>query len=291
MNNKDGWDLSETFIYGMHACGFAHDIMFTNCLEAVNHWYNKGVRLFEIDVDQADDGVFVACHDFGISTFAKMEIEDIPLQCTSEWFLNQKLYARSTGGLSPMSLEDVFEIMRGRTDMMIMIDPKKYSYKSTSRLLETIQLYLKKYDVYGRRVFFETYNADMIEASKGYRNIMQLQYCIDDEMEMGSSSVTRKWEIEKMITYLLGNGITIVSYPWKLAVENLETIKKYKDRGFTLFSKTRNDILADFLQQCGVNVNLIDYLAEGKQRKELQSYRAEYERRYGDVIREVFDGD
>lgn len=288
MKYKDEWDLSDTFIYGMHACGFAHDIMFTNCLEALNQWYDSGVRLFEVDVDLADDGVFVACHDFGRPTFIKMEIEEsaIPAQCTSEWFLNQKLYSKSTGGLTPMSLANIFEIMNQRSDVLVMIDPKQYSYKSTKQLLEVITFYIRKYDICGRRIFFETYNTDMIEASIGYGETVQLQYCVGDEMEMGTSSAIRGWETDVVMDYLSKYNIRSISYPWKFAVEDLKTVKKYKDQGFTLFSKTRNDILSDLLRKCGVNVNLVDHLVDDEQRNVLQSYRKEYERQYGDIIGE-----
>jgi hypothetical protein len=128
----------------------------------------------------------------------------------------------------------------------------------------------------------------MLNDTKELNSDIALQYCIDDEMQMGNSAVIRKMPIEDVIKWLNDNEIIIVSYPWKFAVENLEIMKKIKDANLLVFSKTRNDIFAPLLQKCGVNVNLVDYLVTENQKKDLEDYKKEYFSKYWDKAEKIF---
>lgn len=284
MDKKDIPYLENEFQFGMHACGAICGITFTNSLESLKYWYNRGIRLFEVDIDGVGNGEFVACHDFTKETFHKMEIEDMPPENAYEWFKKQKLYKNTTQGLTPMTLENIFELLCSHTDILFMFDPKIYSYNEICLLLSKTKYYIKRFGVDGKKIIFELYNDDMIMAAKGFKGMVQYQYCVDDEMQMGTSEKMRKWELDKTIEFLKENDIEIVSYPWKFAVENLEKVKRLKEEKFVIFSKTKNNILADLLKKAGVNVNLIDYLVTDEQREELQIYKNEYFDKYKDKI-------
>lgn len=281
--------LDKPFQYGMHACGFVHDIMFNNSLEALEYWHSRGVSVFEVDVDDTGEGKFVACHNFCRETFFKMEIEDIPERCTCEWFKEQKLYKKTTGGLTPMTLEDLIGLLKKYPDLLLMIDPKVYSCEETETLLGEIQKFTERFHVDGKRIIFETYNEDMIRATRRHSGLAQWQYCVDDEMQMGTSEAIRAWDMDALIGYLKENEIWILSYPWKFAVERLDRMKRFQEEGFVMFSKTRNDILADLLQRAGVNVNIIDHLVTPEQRIMLEGYQQEYAQKYEAQIRRIFD--
>lgn len=280
--------LEKDFQFGMHAGGMINGIMFTNSLEALKYWLSHGIKIFELDIDVTQDGDYVACHNFNKDVLGKMEIENIPEICTKEWFLNQKLYAESTSGLTTMDLQKVIELLHLYRDICIMIDPKMYSYSAYYSLLKKLQLLINKYKVDGSRIIVETYNFDMIQATKEFRDIFQFQYCVDDEIQMGNSEQMRKLPIEKQIEILKKYDIKIVSYPWKFAVEKLEIIKKLKEEGFILFSKTRNDIFCDLLKLAGVNVNLIDHLVTEEQKSLLLDYKEKYYEQYEEKIKEIF---
>lgn len=282
--------LDKDFQYGMHACGFMYDIMFTNSLEAMEYWYKQGIKIFEVDIDVTNDGEYVACHNFTKETFKKMEIQNIPDICTCSWFKEQKLYGKTTEGLTPISLEDIFELLCKYSDTLFMIDPKIYSYNGICELLDKIKSYIDKFGIDGKRIIFETYNEDMIFATREYKGLVQYQYCVDDEIQMGTSEKIRSWEIDVLVDFLKKNDIWILSYPWKFAVEDLERVKRLHDEGFVMFSKTRNDILADFLKKACVDVNIIDYLVTPEQEEELQGYKKEYLQMYGDKIKSTFKG-
>lgn len=291
MNTRKNGTISRLryeFQYGMHACGSIYDLMFTNSLESLTYWYSQGIRLFEIDIDYAGNDEFVACHNFTRETFEKMEIDDIPEKCTAEWFQQQKLYKKSTAGLTPMTLKDVFAQMQKRADMLVMIDPKVYSHQETIVLLDKIKQMELEFGINKERIVFELYNKDMISAANCFPNTAQFQYCVDDEMEMGSSREMGDWDINCLIDYLNKNNIWILSYPWKLAVENLAVLRKFYEAGFVVFSKTRNDIFSELLRQAGVRINLIDHLVTQQQREELQSYKKDYYKKYKAKIDNVF---
>ena len=281
-------EINGNIQYCMHACGFIYELMFTNSLESLQYWYKQGIKMFEIDIDDAGNGNYVACHDFVKATLEKMEIENIPEECTYDWFRKQKLYKRTTEGLTPMTLEDIFQIMCDNQDIIIMIDPKIYSYEGCGMLLRKIGYYLEYFGIDGKRIIFETYNEDMINATSKHKGLVRYQHCIDDEMQMGSSEEIRKWSLDKTIDFLWKNDICIISYPWKLAVHNLERLKRLKDEGFFIFSKTRNDILAGMLSRAGVDVNIVDYLVTEKQRIELREYQNRYYKQYGGLVNTIF---
>ena len=282
-------DISlEGFGFGVHACGAIKGITFTNSLDAFLFWYEKGIKLFEIDIERTDDGEYVACHIFNEEILGQMEIDAVPSVRTKDWFLAQKLYTKTTDGLRTMDLENIFELLKRYEDIMVMIDPKVYSCHLTNELLEKIHANIKKYGIDGKRIVFELYNRDMINAISSFKDVVQFQYCIDDEMQMGTSKEMRELSLEVQLEILKEYDIHIISYPWKCAVENLEIFKHLKQEQYIIFSKTKNNIFSELLEKAGVNVNLVDYLVNEKQAEELQCYKEDYYNKYALQIEELF---
>ncbi|MDD6628162.1 MAG: hypothetical protein PUF03_07925 [Lachnospiraceae bacterium] len=278
----------EGFTFGVHALGAINGITFTNSLDAFLLWYKNGIKMFEVDIERTDDGEYVACHIFKKNIFEQMELSNVPSVCTKEWFLEQKLYPKSTSGLNTLDLEGLFKLLRQYSDCMIMIDPKVYSYDLTKELLVKIEGYINEYNIDGKRIVFELYNRDMIEAISQFENMVQFQYCIDDEIQMGTSSEIRALPLEVQLEILRQNEIHIISYPWKFAVERLEVLKKLKEEHFVIFSKTKNNIFSELLKKAGVNVNLVDYLINEQEEQDLQVYKADYYAKYEAKIVDIF---
>ena len=92
-------DLCTEFHVGMHACGEMHGRRATNCKEAFEYWYNRGIRFFEIDAAATIDGEFVCvAHRLTPEYLNKYQIIDCKEENTSEWFLNQRLFPVSIRG-------------------------------------------------------------------------------------------------------------------------------------------------------------------------------------------------
>ena len=77
-----------------HAGGQINGVKSTNSLEALNHSYKKGFRLFELDIIETSDGQYVAAHDWGMwSRFMEYDGE---LPVTHSKFMSKKIYGDYT---------------------------------------------------------------------------------------------------------------------------------------------------------------------------------------------------
>ena len=117
------FDLKNGFQYAMHGNGAYKGLRQTNTLDALLYWYNKGVRVFEIDMARTDDNQYVAvAHDMKDKSLRRLEIFNPPKYRTAEWFMQQKLFSVSTKGLKPLSLQSIVNILKEHQDMIIMLD-------------------------------------------------------------------------------------------------------------------------------------------------------------------------
>lgn len=273
-------DIDNGFHYGMHALGEAKGVIFANCREGLETWYDRGIRVFEVDVNPTDDGEYVACHSFNKEGFKEQGINNVPEVCTSEWYLDQKLYTDKSSGLTTISLKQILDFIGEKGDAVLMIDFKRTDFESTSAIWSYLNQYVADNRICGEQIVFEIYDQNMLDATKTNESDIRLIFNIEDDSEVGESYKIRSLPLPKIIEWMNHNNIHIVSYPWKRAVENLAKLKSLKDEGFTVFSRTRNDIFSELLMRSGVNVNLVSYLCTDEQRMALKTYQKEYYERY-----------
>lgn len=118
-------DLKGSFYYAMHGCGAFRGILHSNSKDAYQYWRNK-VRIFETDVVETDDEQFVlfASHGLTNQDLQRLEIfSPVPSGLrTKEWLLNQKVYSRSSCGLTVMSLEYVLDEMMEDENLLFIFD-------------------------------------------------------------------------------------------------------------------------------------------------------------------------
>ena len=148
--------------------------------------------------------------------------------------------------------------------------------------------HLNAYKINSQRIIVELYNPDMIAASRQYPFLVIYQYCVDDDIQQGNSIETRKLPKEELINYLNENNIRVVSYPWKQAVENLSLLKILSENGFVIYSRTRNNIFQELLEQAGVSVNIVDAILSEEEALSLQSYKKQYMNQYQERINHFF---
>lgn len=84
-----------------HAAGSIDGHTYTNSLEALNHSFNKGFKLFELDIIKTSDNKFVAAHDW--EHWKKITNYQGSLPPTESEFLSHKIY----GKYSPMSMQAI----------------------------------------------------------------------------------------------------------------------------------------------------------------------------------------
>ena len=88
-----------------------------NCLEGFQAQYEKGVRVFEVDLRLTADQQVVLRHDWRAGWQAGVSETSIP---TLEQFLDKPLLARFT----PLSFRDLLELMEQYPDICIVTDTK-----------------------------------------------------------------------------------------------------------------------------------------------------------------------
>jgi hypothetical protein len=133
---KEPHPLAEVFI--AHAGGEIDGNPYTNSLEALNASYSKGCKLFELDIVESSDGVFVAAHDWlhfkGIADYDGT-LDEAPL--SEQEFLSQHIHSAYT----PMSITAINAWFENHADAILVTDkvnePKRFAqqFKFKDRLI------------------------------------------------------------------------------------------------------------------------------------------------------------
>ncbi len=253
-------DLKGNFIYAMHGGGAIYGKRQTNSLDAIDYWYNRGKRVFEFDLAVTYDGQYVAvAHYLNQADLGKLEINEIPPECTEAWFMNQKLYSKTTAGLSPLSLKLIIDKLISKPDILVMLDlygmfTIEESQKLSNRLKMLISDHVELYD----RLLVEVYCDDMVKGIKSQGNGFNLIYGID-------YGTIEYYGIDNKVTpeYLKKESIDFVSYPFLYTKGHQGELETFAENGFCIFCRTKSNVRFKQLKELGVNVNLIDYYYEG----------------------------
>lgn len=122
----------EELVYIAHAMGGIDGYPYTNSIEAFKDNYDKGFRVFEVDLLFTSDGELVARHEWSESDYERFEQLDlIDLSSieknerdeyvpTLEQFLSMKI----NGQYSPMTFEDIIKLLQEYDDVVFVTDTK-----------------------------------------------------------------------------------------------------------------------------------------------------------------------
>lgn len=243
--------------YCMHAGGGIDCLIHTNSKEAYEFWHKQGERCFEFDVLRIANDKYIVSHDIH-PKYPQYTI----------WDFDELL--RTTK-------EDVD---------LLMIDYKNFTYEDTAIACAYLSRKIEKGEIDGKKIWFEVDNGDMMRAAAPYSNQMNIICCVDDPIQMGNSKEMRVWDDETLIAKLREYGVKAVSYPWIMAMSNMKRFKKLKEAGFVMFSRTRNNLLNEWVEKAGVDVNLINEHLTEEQLGDirLQTYKSEYYQQYKQIL-------
>ena len=118
-----------------HALGSLDGLTYLNSRESFINFYDKGCRLFEVDLTKTSDGVWVCRHNWKES-LGQWEGEEKKV-LSSEEFLNTPIYGKYT----PLTLEDLLKLLDEYPDAFVMVDSKQYSVRNYQRTLEDYAQY------------------------------------------------------------------------------------------------------------------------------------------------------
>ena len=118
-----------------HAIGSLDGLTYLNSRESFINFYDKGCRLFEVDLTKTSDGVWVCRHNWK-EPLGQWDGEERKV-LSSEEFLNTPIYGKYT----PMTFEDLLKLLKEYPDAFVMVDSKQYSVRNYQRTLEDYAQY------------------------------------------------------------------------------------------------------------------------------------------------------
>lgn len=162
--------------YNAHALGNYRGHTMTNSKEALENSYKTGFRFFETDIQRTSDGHFVAYH---LWTQADADNLHIPYNAQQpvpdlKTFLNYRYLTNIfPAGLTPLTLENIFDFMKEHRDVTVMFDfLAGYVDRDNSELMQSFAAAFTDKDII-RRSVVETYSLNntryLYEA--GYPNV------------------------------------------------------------------------------------------------------------------------
>lgn len=160
----------------IHAMGKIDENAYTNSLEAFEMHYANGQRVFETDFSVTSDGKLVGRHDWGAGWQEGIDENHIP---TESEFLEKPIYGKYT----PLSIENIIELMKTRDDVVIVTDSKDSDFDAVrdeiTLLVDTAKA-MEAEEVL-QRFAIQIYTPEMYEAVSGvydFKNIIFTLYQI-----------------------------------------------------------------------------------------------------------------
>ena len=247
-------DLNNNYQYAMHGLGAYKGLRQTNTQEAFAYWYQKGIRVFEIDFAKTADSRFVAiAHALDDWSLHRAEIFDLPKfeARTQAWFMKQKLFSVSTKGLTPISLESFIKLVDLHRDCIFMLDLfGLFDAESCACFAITLKHIIDVETNLWNHLLLEVYNDEMVEGIRRGSPEAQMIYCVryEDNLDEGTTVDPKT---------LLAKKISFISYPWYCSRAHPGELESYAKRGFTVFSRTKYNTKDRKLSVAGVRVNII----------------------------------
>lgn len=243
--------LKGSFSYAMHGNGAYKGLRQTNTREAMEYWYAKGIRIFEIDMAKTADEDYVAvAHYLNKKDLRRLEIFDIPNTCTKDWFIGQKLFSISTSGLTPLCLEDIIHLLRKYEDMMVMLDLfGLFQRFEAAAFVQRLQDLIKGTNLWDR-ILIESYNDDMTIGIQSVTKKANIIVCVRSELNDTMLHIISP-------SHLLSQSIQFISYPWRYVRKFPSELPEYVDAGIIVVSRTKSNIGSQRLRNAGIWVNLV----------------------------------
>lgn len=146
-----------------HAMGAVEGEDYTNSLEAFKESYEKGIRVFEIDLLTSCDGELILLHDWKEYNENSLNQASREYQCsTKEDFLKSKIHGKYTS----LSFEDVLKLSKKYKDTYFIFDTKTFDLESSKLSYDKINELINKYKVDINRFIPQAYTLDMYQMLK-----------------------------------------------------------------------------------------------------------------------------
>ena len=204
--------------FNAHAMGALHGVQYTNSLEAFRHWYSRGVRHFEVDVNMTSDGAFVLSHD----------IQRVAKQTKKEFLADRRVGMLDSAVMdgTPMDLQYGFDLLFRYPDVNFMFDFQPVSFSVEGDKVGLLKKFSREFRDANicQRSLIEVGSIEhaKVVQDSGYRNV-QLWIGKGDEL----------YDMSK-VEVLLNHGIKFVSLDPRCITK--EYVAALKGAGVTVYS-------------------------------------------------------
>lgn len=223
----------EQYHYIAHAAGGLEHVTLTNTKEAFETNYQKGYRVFEIDMCHTADGVLVAEHDwrtFCIQTDEDFVDSDIEPTVSYDTFIQTKKFGQYT----TMDMYDLMEKMLKYKDVYIVTDVKTADREEVVRAIAQL---VRRFKEEGHtdlldRIIVQLYTFEMLEPIREIHDFDH--YIFTCYMAPPPQRLP-----ENVVPFCVQNNIPVITmYKEGLTDEMIETAK---EKGVRVYTHTVND--------------------------------------------------
>ena len=233
--------------YIAHALGGIDGHDYTNSREAFEENYKKGFRVFEMDLGYTSDDVLVGVHEWG-HKFKKNTLGYVdPADPENDEPLSLSVFSgfKILGKYTPLTFEDMAEIMGEKEDVFLVIDGKYRDEELVRKEFTDIRDILKKRapeaidriipQIYSQEIY------DCIMEIYPWKSIIYTWYMLNEDRLSPTAEAD----------FAISKGIKVVTMSDR--VEN-ELVDEYlKRRGIFTYVHTINDeYVAKLLTKAGV---------------------------------------
>ncbi|MCM2536180.1 hypothetical protein NDK43_32790 [Neobacillus pocheonensis] len=254
-SKKIKWSPLDNLPVVVHGLGYIDGHLVTNSLDALLLNYNRGYRVFEIDLNMTSDHRLVARHDWTTGHYAYLG-QDYPAVAGPIPF-QTVMSLKIHGKYNPASWEQILAVMQMYPDIYIITDTKEMDEKSVRLTFSYLVNAVKQFDptLLGR-IIPQIYNTKMLGYIKSNYDFNYVIYTLYHLTDIPSPSELAEWSMRNKIT-------AITALPFRLTYEMRTALQ---EKGITIYAHTINDpnkaarykkqgigIYTDFLFFNGVN--------------------------------------
>ena len=146
-----------------HAMGGVNNEDYTNSLEAFKENYEKGIRVFEIDLLTSCDGELILLHDWKEYNENSLKQPAREYQCsTKEEFLKSKIHGKYTS----LSFDDVIKLSKKYKDVYFIFDTKTFDLESSKVSYDKITHQINNLKADMNRFIPQAYTFEMYQMLK-----------------------------------------------------------------------------------------------------------------------------
>lgn len=249
------WDDHRTVV---HALGALEDKSYLNCKEGFEYYYEKGSRLFEVDLAKTADGVWVCRHDWE-DAMGQWD-GDGKKVLMADAFKSMPLYESYT----PLTLEDLFKLLKKYPDAYVMIDCKDYSNRNYDNTLSDYKAYAEIARTAGaesvlNQVIPELYNQKMYKATEKVYPFPSYVYSLWQEYSMK--------QLKKIASYCKENNISAVSIYYKYWSKEIQEMFDEQEINVYIYTVNKTENAKKYLKAGAAGVCTDKILEESLRKK------------------------